>query len=151
MKIIDYLPCNALYDTVVRHNDNHADFIPLGIMYKSGAVDKRRIWSKPFVVLVDNNSYSASSIFTLSVKDCDNVCIMGVKTNGGTNLPYKYELSNGWIYSLPSIKILILDGDDYECGVPPDIEITLDKQQGEINKDNIIDAACEYIVDSPGK
>jgi len=149
MKIIDYLPCNdALYKTSVRHNDNHADFIPLGIMHKSGSADKNRIWNKPFVVLVDNNSYSASSIFAHSVKDCENVCVMGVKTAGGTNLPYRYELSNGWIYRLPTIKILSIDGDDYECGVPPDIEVVWDKQQAELNKDNIIDAACEYIIDS---
>lgn len=147
LKVIDYLPCkDAIYKTLVRHNDSHTDFIPSGTMYKPGIADRKKVWNKPFVVLIDNKSYSASSLFALSAMNCENVCIMGVKTAGGTSIPYKYELSNGWIFSLPSIKILSSDGMDYECGVPPDIEIELDWEQTKQNKDNIIDAACDYIL-----
>ena len=80
-------------------------------------------------------------MFAMCVKGCENVRVVGVKTAGGTAIPEKYELSNGWIYRIPTTKLISRSGIDYEDGVPPDVEVHFDMDRGRYYKDSIIETA----------
>ena len=151
MTLFKHLPCeNVLYKTFVRHNGDRRDLIQQGFMPRPDDIDESRIWRKPFIVLIDNQSYSATSTFVMCAKGCENVRLVGVKTAGGTNLPLVFELSNGWHYRIPTIKYISNAGVDYQNGVPPDVEIHLDPDAVSENKDNIIETACEMIESMRG-
>lgn len=146
MTLLKCLPCEkVLYKTLVRHNGDRCDLMQQGVMPRPDDMDESRVWRKPFIVLIDNRSYSASSTFAMCAKGCENVRLVGVKTAGGTNTALVYELSNGWRYRIPSIKNISNAGVDYQNGVPPDVEIHLDKDAVKENKDNLIETACEMI------
>lgn len=146
--LIKYLPCEKeLFKSYVRHNSIRDDLVEKGITLKPGIKDENMIWRKPLIVLIDNRSFSASSIYAMCVKGSENVRIVGVKTAGGTDTALDCELSNGWIYRIPSIKFISKSGMDYKDGVPPDTEVHLDKEMVKNeNKDSIIEAACEMIL-----
>ena len=146
--LLNYLPCEKeLYRSYVRHNGIRDDLLEKGIAFKPGIKDESMIWRKPLIVLIDNRSYSATSLFAMCAKECENVCIVGIKTGGGTNTPRCYELSNGWIYQIPCIKHVSQSGMDYQNGVPPDVEVPFDKDLAKNEKkDSMIEAACEMIL-----
>lgn len=146
MTLLKCLPCEKeLFKNYVRNSDDRNELILQGFMPRPDDIDESRIWRKPFIVLTDNISYSASSTFAMCVKGLENVRIVGVKTAGGTNKAKFFELSNGWVYRLPSVKCISNTGADYQNGVPPDVEIHLDMAAVKENKDNLIETACEMI------
>jgi C-terminal processing protease CtpA/Prc len=151
MTLLKCLPCEKeLYKIFVRQGGDRNNLIQQGVMLRPDDIDESRVWRKPFIVLIDNLSYSATSTFSMCAKGCENVRLVGVKTAGGTNTPLIYELSNGWLYRLPSIKFISNAGVDYQNGVPPDVEVHLDMDAVGENIDNIIETACE-MIESPGK
>ena len=146
--LLNYLPCEKeLYKSYIRHNGIRDDLLEKGTAFKPGIKDESTIWRKPLIVLIDKRSYSATSLFAMCVKGSENVCIVGIKTRGGTNTARYFELSNGWIYRIPLIKHISRSGMDYQNGVPPDVEVPFDKDLA-INekKDSMIEAACEMIL-----
>ena len=148
MTLLKYLSLEKeLYKTYVRHSRIREELMEEGVMLKPCIQDESKIWRKPLVVLVDNKSYSAASIFAMCVKGCENARVVGVKTAGGTSFPDWFELSNGWYFRIPTVKIISRSGVDYEKGVVPDVEIHLDVDlASKKSMDSIIDAACEMIV-----
>lgn len=146
--LLNYLPGEKeLYKSYVRHNGIRDDLLEKGIAMKPGIKDESVIWRKPLVVLIEKQSYSATSLFAMCVKKCENVCIVGMKTGGGTNTPRYYELSNGWTYRIPWIKHISQSGMDYQNGVPPDVEVSLDMDLAKNEKkDSMIETACEMIL-----
>ena len=148
LTLLKYLSIEKeLYRICVRHNRIRNDLMEKGVMMKPLIPDGNKLWRKPLVVLVDNKSFSAASIFAMCVKGCENARVVGVKTAGGTSFPDWFELSNGWYFRIPTVKIISRSGVDYEKGVVPDVEIHLDIDKViKEYKDNIIDAACEMIV-----
>ena len=148
MTLLKYLPIETeLYQTFIRHNNIRDDLVQQGVMLKPSTKDKSKMWQKPFIVLTDNNSFSASSIFAICIKGCEKMSVVGVKTAGGTCFPDIFELSNGWLYRIPTIKIITRAGIDFEDGVLPDFELYLDIEMAvEEKKDNIIESACEMIL-----
>ena len=152
MTLLKYLPSEEeLFKSYVRHNDVRNDLIQKAVTFKANINDKSKIWRKPLIVLIDNRSYSAASMFAMCVKGCENVRVVGVKTAGGTAIPEKYELSNGWIYRIPTTKLISRSGIDYEDGVPPDVEVHFDMDRGRYYKDSIIETACEIIESQSDK
>jgi len=152
LTLLKYLPCeDELYSIHVRHNGIRNDLLQKGITHKPGCKDESKIWRKPLIVLIDGRSYSAATIFAMCVKGCENVTVVGVKTAGGTGFPLHYELSNGWLYRIPTIKSISRSGIDYEDGVPPDVEVSLDKDMYLERRDGIIETACEIIESQSDK
>ena len=146
--LLKYLPCQTeLFQSLVRHNSERTDFIYKGTTFRPGVKDESTIWRKSLIVLIDNGSFSASSTFAMCVKGCSGVTLIGVKTAGGTNAPQFFELSNGWMVRIPVIKYRSRTGVDYEDGVPPDIEVPLDRERIRHKVDNIIEVACDMIMD----
>ena len=146
--LLDCLPTDAvLYKTYIRHNAVHDELVQSQIFFKSDKIPEREKWYKPFIVLIDGRSFSASSIFAMCAKSCENVRIVGVTSAGGTNLADYFELSNGWIYRIPNKKVISSSGLDCENGILPDVEVHLDHEMAENeNRDNIIETACEMIL-----
>ena len=146
--LLNYLPCEKeLYKSYVRHNGIRDDLLEKGTAFKPGIKDESTIWRKPLIVLIDKRSYSATSLFAMCVKGSENVCIVGIKTGGGTNTARYFELSNGWIYRIPLIKHISRSGMDYQNGVPPDVEVPFDEDLARNEKkDSMIEAACEMIL-----
>ena len=148
LTLLNYVPCEKkLYKSYVRHNGIRDDLLEKGIEIKPGTKDESMIWRKPLIVLIDNKSYSATSLFAMCVKGSENVCIVGIKTGGGTNTARCFELSNGWIYRIPLIKHISRSGMDYQNGVPPDVEVPFDEDLARNEKkDSMIETACEMIL-----
>lgn len=147
MTILNSMPCNdELYKTFARYSSDHNDFIQTGTMYKPELDVNNAIWRRPLCILIDHNSYSASSVFSMCVKGAENVLLIGTETGGGTNIPLQYEMSNGWIYKIPSVKLLSRDKIDYENGIEPDINIKLEKEILKDGIDNVIEKACDILI-----
>lgn len=144
--LLKYLPTkNEIYRTYSRHNAVREDLQLSEIIMLNEMVSESKKWYQPFIVLIDSRSYSASSIFAMCAKECMNVKTVGVKSGGGTSFADYFELSNGWIYRIPTKKVIPGSGIDYENGIIPDYEIHLDPVAVAENRDNIIDFACEVI------
>ena len=96
-------------------------------------------YNKKVIVLVDRTTYSAGSFFALATKEIPNLVLMGDYTGGGIGLTNGGELPNGWEYRLSISQTLDLNGNNYENGVPPDIEAFIDFEDR--TKDEVIERA----------
>lgn len=101
-------------------------------------------YDKKVIVLVDRGTYSAGSFFSLATKEVPNLILMGDITGGGLGAPNGGELPNGWEYRFSITQTLDLDGNNYENGVPPDIEAFID--WSDRTKDEVIEKALEELL-----
>ena len=77
--LLNYLPGEKeLYKSYVRYNGIRDDLLEKGTAFKPSIKDESMIWHKPFIVLIDNRSYSATSLFAMCAKECENVRIVGI-------------------------------------------------------------------------
>lgn len=146
--ILKLLPAHhiLLYRTQIKSGPAHNDFTPLEEVYSDFTNDGYTAYYKPFVILTDRGSYSASSFFALCSKAYDNMLLMGDTTGGGLGIPNGGELPNGWTYRFSITRTLSPDGRNFENGVPPDSLVLLDPSAVASGKDNIIETACDYIL-----
>lgn len=96
-------------------------------------------YTKKVMVLVDRGSYSATSFFALATKALPNMVLVGDTTGGGLGAPNGGQLPNGWTYRFSITQTLDLDGNNYENGVPVDIEAFMDWEDR--TKDEVIERA----------
>lgn len=82
----------------------------------------------PVAVLINRNSYSASSYCASMFGELEQVTLVGQITGGGAGGNMPYQLSNGWIVSVSVSDFLDSRFHSIESGVKPDISIenTLD-------------------------
>ena len=135
-----------LYTTQIKSGPAHDDFSEAEKVYSPFTNGDYEPYGKPFVVLTDRGSYSASSFFALCAKGYDNMLLMGDTTGGGLGLPNGGELPNGWTYRFPVTRTLSPEGKNYENGVPPDTVVLLTQTATAAGKDNVIEAAADVIV-----
>lgn len=134
-----------LYETQIKSGPAHDEFSPLQQVYAPNTYDSLQ-WSKPVAILTDRGSYSATSFFALCCKAYPNVIQIGDTTLGGLGLPNGGELPNGWHYRFSVTRTLAPDGSNWENGVPPDIYVRLDPDSIANGVDNVIERACDWIV-----
>ena len=146
--ILALLPAghDLLYTTQIKNGPGHDQFSDAEKVYSPFSNDDYEPWRKPFVVLTDRGSYSASSFFALCAKSYSNMTVMGDTTGGGLGLPGGGELPNGWIYRFPVTRTIAPDGKNYEQGVPPDTVVMLSTEATNAGKDNVIEAAADLIL-----
>ncbi len=96
-------------------------------------------YDKKVIVLIDRGTYSAGSFFSLATKELPNLVLVGDFTGGGLGAPNGGELPNGWEYRFSITQTLDLNGNNYENGVPPDIEAFVDWEDR--TKDEVIERA----------
>ncbi len=135
-----------LYTTQIKSGSAHDDFSDAEKVYSPFSNGDNEPYRKPFIVLIDRGSYSASSFFALCSKGYDNMMLVGDTTGGGLGLPNGGELPNGWLYRFPVTRTIAPDGCNYENGVPPDSVVMLASEATAAGQDNIIETAADIIT-----
>ncbi|WP_299887016.1 S41 family peptidase [uncultured Lacinutrix sp.] len=104
-------------------------------------------YNKPVYILVNENSFSAATVFTSAFKGLKNVKIVGVTTDGSSGNSRKIYLNNSNIRVKVSTMLSFqrngktLDGN----GTEPDIYIPIDSEQILTGKDTQLEKLVEII------
>lgn len=146
-KFLQIMPSHGqlLYRSQIKSGPAHDDFSPLSETLAPQVPDSLA-YQRPIVVLIDRGCFSASSLFAICTRAYPSVVLMGDTTSGGTGLPSMGVLPNGWRYRFPVTRALTPEGFNYENGVPPDVPLGFSREQVAAGRDNIIDSACNYII-----
>lgn len=133
-----------LYNSFIKTGAGHNDFSDAQPAY---AEPEGNIgYDNPIVLLVDRGSFSASSFFTLGMRELPNVTVIGDTTGGGLGAPNGGQLPNGWTYRMSVTQTLSPEGDNYENGVPPDIHVNWTQADRLNGEDTILERAIEEIL-----
>ena len=141
-----------LYHTQIKSGPEHDAFTELTTVYADSTdysdVFTDEPYTKPFAVLIDRGSYSATSFFAICTMAYDNIKLFGDYSGGGLGLPNGGALPNGWTYRFSVSRTLTKDGEhpEYENGVPPDVHVLLDPALTAQGIDNIIETAADWIM-----
>ena len=139
-----------LYHTQIKAGPEHDAFTELTTVYADSTdysdVFTDEPYTKPFAVLIDRGSYSATSFFAICTMAYDNIKLFGDYSGGGLGLPNGGALPNGWTYRFSITRTIALDGGNYENGVPPQERVILDPTCTAQGIDNVIEAAADWIM-----
>ena len=102
-------------------------------------------YSRPVILLVNRESYSATSFFTTLVRQLPQVKVLGDTTGGGMGIPTGGELPNGWNYRFSGSITLDAERNNFENGVPPDEYVVQDFNAIFEGKDTMLDKALEEL------
>ncbi len=130
-----------IYYSTIKDGPGHNDFSALQPCYIEPSEGQN--YHKRVIMLIDRGSYSASSFTALSAKAIDNITLMGDTTGGGLGLPSGGQLPNGWTYRFSITQTLDPEGNNYESGVPPDIQVSFNWNN--LDKDEVIERAIQEI------
>ncbi|MCD7900951.1 MAG: S41 family peptidase [Bacteroides sp.] len=98
-------------------------------------------WDKAAVVLTSRHVYSAANSFVNEMKNLPNVTVIGDITGGGSGLPFSSELPNGWRVRYSASPHFDINMEHIEFGIPPHIEVDLDKDDEKKGIDTLIEKA----------
>lgn len=135
-----------LYHTQIKSGPDHDEFTEMATVYADSVCLLKEPYTKPFAVLIDRGSYSATSFFSICTQAYDNIKLFGDYSGGGLGLPNGGELPNGWTYRFSITRTFALDGNNYENGVPPDVRVLLDPECTAQGIDNVIETAADWIL-----
>ncbi len=102
-------------------------------------------YTKPVMVLINRESFSATSFFSTLARQLDQVTLVGDTTGGGMGVPTGGELPNGWNYRFSGSKTLDHEGNNFENGVPPDIYVIQDVNDFFNGEDTILERALQEL------
>lgn len=136
----------SLYQTQIKSGPEHDAFTELKTVSADTTCLLEEPYTKPFAVLIDRGSYSATSFFSVCTKGYDNIRLFGDYSGGGLGLPNGGELPNGWTYRFSITRTLDMEGHNYENGVPPDVRVILDPECTAQGIDNVIETAADWIL-----
>lgn len=134
-----------LYYTQIKNGPEHDAFSDLVTVTAIDSCLLDEPYTKPFAVLIDRGSFSATSFFAICTQAYDNVRLFGDYSGGGLGLPNGGALPNAWTYRFSITRTIALDGGNYENGVPPDERVLLDPALTAQGIDNVIEAAADWI------
>ena len=135
-----------LYQTQIKSGPEHEAFTELKTVFADTTCILEEPYNKPFAVLIDRGSYSATSFFSVCTQGYDNIRLFGDYSGGGLGLPNGGELPNGWTYRFSITRTLDMAGHNYENGVPPEERVILDPDATAQGIDNVIEAAADWIM-----
>jgi len=138
-----------VYKSRMKVGTGHNDFGQSLYVYAEPGGDYR--FTKKIIVLINKNSYSATSYFASATKAYENIILIGDSTGGGLGAPTGGELPNGWTFRFSASQTSIKSNstwnhtDVFEDGVPPDIYVTFIEADYANENDPILERAIEEI------
>ena len=103
----------------------------------------------PMVVLINENSASASEIVTGALRCNDRAAIIGKTSYGKGSVQIQPELSNGGAVSVTIARWYMPDGTlIHGVGIAPDIEVDFTIEDANNGVDPQLDAAIEFLTGS---
>lgn len=102
-------------------------------------------FTKRIALLTNRGCYSATSFFSLAMKNFPYVKIIGDTTGGGLGVPNGGQLPNGWTYRFSVTQTLTPDGKNFENGIAPDVTIWMQDSSVSKGFDDIIERGISYI------
>lgn len=135
----------TLYHTQIKSGPGHDEFSELQSVEAIDSSLLKTPYTKPFAVLIDRGSYSATSFFAVCTQAYPNIKLFGDYSGGGLGLPNGGALPNAWTYRFSLTRTIALDGGNYENGVPPEVRVILDPALTAQGIDNVIETAADWI------
>jgi carboxyl-terminal processing protease len=113
--------------------------------------DKAKAYTKPLVILINENSASASEIFTSALQELGRATVIGRRTCGCLLGYLGYaELPGGGLLAYSEIGFVSPKGKRVEGeGIAPDLEIPLTTSDLVMNRDRTLEAAVKFLQESP--
>jgi hypothetical protein len=133
-----------LFDSRLKNGPGHNDFTKLTPTNLSPADST---YNGKVCVLTNRKVYSAASVFTLAMREIPGVTIVGDTTGGGLGLPVGIELPNEWQIHCAGSQLLSTTGENFEFGIPPDIQVDMKKEDIDKGIDSIIEKAIYVILE----
>lgn len=139
-----------VYTVQEKNGPEHTDFSDK-IEYYTGKIGKEH-FSKPLIVLTDQNTVSAAEILLLHLKSFDQVTQIGTVTSGDfSDISMRKFLPNGWQYQFSIMLFLLPDGSSLDgIGHIPDIQIQNTIPEIQAGEDKVLERAMEYLLDEYG-
>ncbi|MBK9488702.1 MAG: S41 family peptidase [Haliscomenobacter sp.] len=133
-----------LYNSFLKSGPGKDDFA--GPQPAYAEPDENRFkYGKKIAVLIDRGTFSAASFFALGAREVDNMIVIGDKSGGGLGLPNGGQMPNGWTYRFSISQTLSPAGENFENGVPPDIQVILTKSDRDRGVDTVIERAIQEL------
>jgi len=101
-----------------RGRNDFGDKIPVSIQGKGYVPD-----NVPVIILTSNATYSAGNVVVYILTDLRNCTVIGRATSGGGGSPRTVLLPNGWLFTLPTIKVFSPSGRNTEFMFEADIHV----------------------------
>lgn len=115
------------------------DFTP---WYEWRLEPKGVFWDKKIAVLIDRFTISAGERAAMAFRALPQVIMVGDTTNGATSTMVGRELANGWHYSIPTQRVRMFDGRNYEgIGLAPDVRVLNTPGEMRTGKDAVLERA----------
>lgn len=139
-----------VYTVQERNGPEHTDFTDK-IEYYTGKIGSEH-FSKPLIVLTDQNTVSAAEILLLHLKSFDQVTQIGTPTSGDfSDISMRRFLPNGWQYQFSIMMFLLPDGSSLDgIGHIPDIAIRNSIPEIEAGEDKVLERAISFLWDEYG-
>jgi hypothetical protein len=131
-----------IYTSCLKNGPGHEDFAVPNEIYITPASTK---YLKKVCILTNRGCYSATSFFVLAMRNFPNVTIVGDTTGGGLGAPTGAELPNGWGFRFSASRTLSPEGENFEDGIPPDVQVNLQTSDVAEGVDTIIEKAISLI------
>ena len=104
-------------------------------------------YDKPVVVLIDEFTQSAGEWTAWSLGKGENVILMGQNTSGALNRIADIPIPGGWWFTFTAVRAELDDGSQLQrVGLTPDIPVVRTIQGIKEGRDELMEAAMEYIV-----
>lgn len=112
----------------------------------------RPVFSKPIVVLINENVFSNGEMFGHTVKATKRGVLVGRQTAGGVIATNDSNLLDYGTFRIPFLGWFLFDGTDLEThGVKPDIEVDITPADLQAGRDPQLDAAIKAAMDAVSK
>lgn len=109
--------------------------------------EPRRSWTRPSIVLSDENSFSDGEIFPTVYQELKLGKVVGVPSSGSVIGTWQYNLLDGSSMRLPGSGWYRLDGTNMEGnGVKPDIVVEISPEDEIAGRDTQLERAIEEIL-----
>jgi hypothetical protein len=130
--------------TETRNGLDHDDFDPLADKTLAPLAPH---FSKPVVCLIGQRCMSSAEWFTLMMRTCPNVTLIGDTTRGGSGSPEEFTLSNGVRYKVSRWIAYTDDSVEIEDnGIAPNIAIAPGDTSFDANHDYVIERAIQELT-----